>query len=1104
MKLKFLQNVFSFIPYSPKNEDFYYEFDYPKYQIKNNSKYTVLPIQSRDPAELPEPKTALDYEVWATTWGTEPTVAISEFEKLLNPSQNKYKGIVYYIIPPRGDTFSGENGYRDHRAVGFTCDIKGITWEDFKHRLELTPKGRRIVDVNVYWWSEIWPYTPNKFNYYKNTTDGTTYQNTRFLTPWTEKLTNDAAISFNGFLNLTHKDGISFDYLTSDFEGPNLQSMTIDGYNAFLPAGYEDQRWGLNGGITADARTISAWLADSRFTDYKFPKTGKSFADLFFENYIAIANADPNIVNKPEIYNHKIWSLGLIPYYSSSGNFVEQPQRSGVGAEYSIPMDSAQTPTGVVYRNGFSSINQFSIDTDTDSNGNWTNTINDYGPVKLMGQTLDNVKQFITGLFTAVALKNNGYVIPWGAAFTPELNGTDETGEAYIPEYTTPFFGDLILPGIPTRILGVTLEAKYVAITQDRLCAIKTDNTVVCWGGLSTSWDPSNPDIVNLPSGLTANKILGGYSHFIALQGNGGVTCWGDNTFGQCDVPVGIVAKDVSAGLAHTCAVLSNNTITCWGDNTEGQCTVPVGLTAEQVVCGTYFTRAVKKNGNVVCWGLADETTGYPLGTNNEEQGIVQQPATGQYVKLAGITLDNVESISPSFWNSNANFNVINTKVIYRPKSALEILNPFLGVTFSGITGARYVAEYWTPYGCEGSITCGCGPLGSADLKKSLFSELDGYTYSMYSMFHVLAPAWMSTVSELQMNNYLKTIFYDNYKKPEYPSYNKIEFLTYEFPPVSSEETPYSQDSNIQKRSRPSMPWANTGRPYYFSNATNLMFTTYAYDFATGDGITYQGSYRQAWDLRSGYIQNPQTDIEKYNFNGYLDINAGVTCSEWHDRLVRYPITNKFPEGENRINFYKFADEYLWKVFVSFIKDLRQDLRSDPTLWQRFTPWITFPGIWPLLIGFAGDEKIRQSKLIIGYWLLLSGAKLLQCFQNGGEQVQRTLDIWRVLTTNSRVRPCSNSTANANLPVDRIILQDAFEQYIISGGKNLKTGEYHWRITVPPTVFGQDDTVTLTRVGTNSDFPETVILDRNASYPENRFGFWLKSLSQIVPEYTVS
>ncbi|MBI5351845.1 MAG: hypothetical protein HZB50_04330 [Chloroflexi bacterium] len=155
----------------------------------------------------------------------------------------------------------------------------------------------------------------------------------------------------------------------------------------------------------------------------------------------------------------------------------------------------------------------------------------------------------------------------------------------------------LIIPLLLAQLLPSTVghatvldTAAGITAGANHTCVLTTTGRVKCWGwnnhgqlGDNTRANRNTPvDVFGLTSGISA--ISAGEEHTCALTTEGGIKCWGVNTFGQLgnssntdsNVPVdvtglasGVIA--ISSGSTFTCALTSGGGVKCWGHNYWGQ-----------------------------------------------------------------------------------------------------------------------------------------------------------------------------------------------------------------------------------------------------------------------------------------------------------------------------------------------------------------------------------------------------------------------------------------------------------------------------------------------------------------------------------------------------
>ena len=175
---------------------------------------------------------------------------------------------------------------------------------------------------------------------------------------------------------------------------------------------------------------------------------------------------------------------------------------------------------------------------------------------------------------------------------------------------------------------GTRSADEQIAATRGRTCAIRSDETVTCWGGddgLREHLSASRlDDVVALSTSDHPSDPL----HTCAVHDNGDVSCWGAGSEGQLGlgntdsyylptrVQDVVDAVAVAAGAGFTCAVHANTEVSCWGTNRLGQLgegttgsgrewpvRVPRLFDIVAISAGEDHTCAIHRDGELSCWG---------------------------------------------------------------------------------------------------------------------------------------------------------------------------------------------------------------------------------------------------------------------------------------------------------------------------------------------------------------------------------------------------------------------------------------------------------------------------------------------------------------------
>src|SRR5262245_54488596 len=179
------------------------------------------------------------------------------------------------------------------------------------------------------------------------------------------------------------------------------------------------------------------------------------------------------------------------------------------------------------------------------------------------------------GALHSVALRSDNVLVAWGDNSLGQLN----------------------VPVIPSGLSCLQIDAG-----DNHSVALLSDGSARSWG---TSPGTPLPNINALGAYV---EVAAGGGNTMARLASGAVVVFGDCSHHACTVPslpAGVAFTAIAAGQNHCVALRSDGGITCWGQNQYGQTGVPPrnGAGIVQLARGADFGVARLDDGRVIAWG---------------------------------------------------------------------------------------------------------------------------------------------------------------------------------------------------------------------------------------------------------------------------------------------------------------------------------------------------------------------------------------------------------------------------------------------------------------------------------------------------------------------
>ena len=182
---------------------------------------------------------------------------------------------------------------------------------------------------------------------------------------------------------------------------------------------------------------------------------------------------------------------------------------------------------------------------------------------------------------------------------------------------------------------------KTLSARQDKVCGVRTNGLVACWGDPAFLAYP-------IPNEIFSDVSVGTLHACGILKKSSEILCWGNNSHGETRPPKGKYVS-ITSGTDHTCALNRNHKVLCWGSNKEGQLDLPIG-SYQEINGGGFSTCGLSSKREIACRG---QFVSIPPGLAISSQSTPSYTA----LKLNGISGSLIENFVGSLmvsWGDSA------------------------------------------------------------------------------------------------------------------------------------------------------------------------------------------------------------------------------------------------------------------------------------------------------------------------------------------------------------------------------------------------------------------------------------------------------------------